>query len=86
MPLPPSPCAMGTVNTITEDLLIEGMSCRHCVDAVHGALAGVEGVTVQEVAIGRARVTYPTRSVTHDRLERAVEEAGFRVAGSRQIS
>lgn len=77
---------MSTVNTITEDLKITGMTCRHCVDAVQGALANVEGVTVEEVGIGHARVNYPSRAVTTDQLKRAVEEAGYEVRSADQVT
>jgi copper chaperone len=76
---------MNTVNTTTQDLRIEGMSCRHCVDAVSGALAGVDHVTVHEVGIGHARVSFPTRKVTRDQLEDAVDEAGFTVQAVTEV-
>ncbi len=72
--------------TITQDLHIEGMSCQHCVDAVEGALAGLDGVTVQEVGIGRARVAYAGHDVTTGDLEAAVEEAGYSVRSTDRVS
>lgn len=76
---------MATVNTTIEDLTIQGMSCRHCVDAVQGALARLEDVTVEEVSIGRARVSYPTRKITTDDLRAAVEDAGFTLQSSSTV-
>lgn len=78
---------MSTVNTIREDLKIEGMTCRHCVDSVQGALGRIDGVTVEEVGIGHARVEYPSRAVTHDQFERALDEAGgYKIQSTQQIS
>jgi copper chaperone len=78
---------MSTVNTIREDLQIQGMTCRHCVDSVQGALARVDGVTVEEVGIGHARIIYPARAVTQDQIERALDEAGgYTLQGTQQVS
>jgi copper chaperone len=62
---------------------IGGMSCGHCVRAVEQALAGVEGVTVREVAVGRATVEYDPAVTAPERIEGAIEEEGYqaRVAG-----
>lgn len=76
---------MNTVNTTIQDLRIEGMSCRHCVNAVSGALGSMDNVIVEEVGIGHARVSYPTRMVTTDRLRDAVEEAGFKVQSVTEV-
>jgi copper chaperone CopZ len=37
---------------------IDGMSCGHCVSRVQKALSRLEGVHVDQVEIGSARVTY----------------------------
>ena len=58
-------------------LNIEGMSCGHCVRAVNEALANVPGVTVEEVAIGSARVRVDESQATTDDVERAVSAAGY---------
>jgi copper chaperone CopZ len=76
---------MATVNTTRDDLKIEGMTCRHCVDAVKGHLAALDDVIVEEVGIGHARVAYTTHRVTRDVLERAVEEAGFSVQSVSEV-
>ena len=74
------------MSTVTSDLHIEGMSCRHCVDAVQGALEAVPGTAVQEVAIGRARVTYEQNAVSPDDLREAVEDAGYTLQSSEQVA
>ena len=60
------------------DLVISGMSCSHCLNAVNRALGALVGVEVKSVRIGRAelKVTDPAAA---DRAKAAVEEAGYRV-------
>ncbi len=74
------------MSTITSDLHIEGMTCRHCIDAVQGALAQVEGLEVDEVGIGRARVRYDGHEVSADDLTAAVEEAGYRMQSTDRVA
>jgi len=58
-------------------LKIAGMSCGHCVRAVTGALEQMPGVSIGEVAVGRASGGYdPTRTSPGD-LVKAIEAAGF---------
>ena len=66
--------------TRTETLTITGMSCGHCVGAVRTALESVEGVDVESVRVGEARVRYEDESVHPSALARAVEEEGFAVS------
>jgi copper chaperone len=66
----------------TRSIVVSGMSCEHCANAVRaevGALAGVTGVEV-DVAAGQVRVTgepLPGDAV----LREAIEEAGYEFAG-----
>ncbi len=65
-------------------LQINGMSCGHCVGQVRNALARIEGVRVQHVTIGEARVSYDADAVTVDDLVQAIERAGYEAsAGGR---
>jgi copper chaperone len=59
------------------DLEIEGMSCNHCVAAVTEALAELPGVTVDNVRIGEAQVSYHPEQVSPDQIVLAVEDAGY---------
>lgn len=74
------------MSTITSDLHIEGMTCRHCVDAVEGALAQIPGLQVEEVGIGRARVRYEGHDVSSDAITEAIEEAGYSVQSIEQVA
>ena len=56
---------------------VSGMSCGHCVHAVKEALAGVDGVTVEAVSIGKATVSFDEGRVQVGALIDAVSEAGY---------
>lgn len=63
-----------------ETLRIEGMSCGHCIKAVHGALDDLDGVDVHDVEIGSATISYDPDAVPHHRIVAAIEEEGYTVA------
>jgi len=58
-------------------LEIEGMSCEHCVAAVTEALDELPGVSVDEVRLGEARVSYDPTQVSPEQIALAVEDAGY---------
>ena len=58
-------------------LTIDGMHCEHCVDRVEEALTGVDGVTVRDVAIGTAEVSYDASEVTDEQLAAVLDDAGY---------
>ena len=60
-------------------LQIEGMSCGHCVGQVRKALVRVEGLSVCEVTVGQARVTYDPNVTELNDVVEAVKEAGYEV-------
>jgi copper ion binding protein len=59
------------------ELEIEGMSCNHCVAAVAEALGELPGVSVDNVRIGEAQVSYHPDRVSPDQIVLAVEDAGY---------
>ena len=63
-------------------LHIEGMSCGHCLNAVNRALAGLPGVQLDSVRIGRAELRYDESLTTPSRIEAAVTDAGYRASGT----
>ena len=62
-----------------DTILIEGMSCNHCVASVTRALEEKKGVKVESVEIGKAVVDYDQQAVTRESLVEAIEEIGFDV-------
>jgi len=62
----------------TDKLKIEGMSCLHCVMAVKKELSKLN-ISVKDVQIGSADIEYDETKVTRNDIEKAVEEAGYKV-------
>jgi len=60
-----------------QQLTIEGMSCRHCVMHVKKALSSLSDVQVDDVQIGRAKITVDETKVPREALSAAVEKAGY---------
>ncbi|WP_053954823.1 heavy-metal-associated domain-containing protein [Inediibacterium massiliense] len=67
-------------------MMIEGMSCMHCVNHVKNALEEIQGV--QEVVVdlqGKNAVIQLSEEVTDEVLKNAVEEAGYEVVEIKSI-
>ncbi|MGH7515569.1 MAG: heavy-metal-associated domain-containing protein [Gemmatimonadales bacterium] len=63
-------------------LHIDGMSCGHCLNAVNRALAGLPGVEIESVQIGRAELRYDEQAVDPSQVEAAVADAGYRATAA----
>ncbi|MGB2867918.1 MAG: cation transporter [Bacteroidota bacterium] len=63
----------------TQELIIEGMSCGHCVMSVKRELGKLQDVKVEDVQIGKAKVQVDESKVTPKALSHAIEEAGYRL-------
>lgn len=65
-------------------LAITGMSCGHCVASVRRALGRLEGVEVQDVRVGSARVAYNPARTRADAIAEVVRDEGYeaQVAGA----
>jgi len=63
----------------SHELTILGMSCGHCVMHVKQALDSVDGLEVEDVQIGKARVWYDDLNVVKV-LSEKIEEAGYKIA------
>ena len=62
-------------NTIR--IAIDGMHCEACVRRVTNALAGVEGVKVDSVQVGAAKVTFDPAVTAPEQVAAAVDRIGF---------
>ena len=62
----------------TQEILIDGMSCNHCVMAVKKELSKIplESFNVQ---IGSAIVNYDESKVKTEDIEKAIKEAGYTI-------
>ena len=73
----------------TTDYAVTGMTCGHCVGAVTAelsALDGVTDVTVDLVAGGTSTVHVTgDGDVTREQVAAAVDEAGYALAGPRDL-
>ena len=58
-------------------LPIGGMSCTHCVRAVHAALADLDGAEVERVDVGSAVVRYDPARTSPAAIAEAVRDAGY---------
>ena len=66
----------------TQQLIIDGMSCGHCVMSVKKELLKVDGLKVENVEIGKAVVQYDESKVNRNTLEKAITEAGYRLVSA----
>jgi copper chaperone CopZ len=62
---------------MTIELVIEGMSCEHCVGRVEKALAAVDGVTGVAVRLDPASATVDGRDMSLEALVEAVDRVGY---------
>ncbi len=63
----------------TETIKIQGMSCGHCVMSVREALEETEGVEIEDIEIGSARISYDTEKTSREQIEEVIEDAGYKV-------
>ena len=67
----------------TATLSISGMTCGGCVRSVSSVLNALDGVAKADVSLDKqcAVVDYDAAKLSVAQLKRAVEEAGYEVAG-----
>ena len=58
-------------------LHITGMTCGHCLQAVHSALASLPGVRLESLRIGRAEVSYDEQVSDPAAIEKMIADAGY---------
>ncbi len=62
----------------TKTIGIDGMSCvNSCARRVSKELEKVEGLQIEDVALGSARLRYDPNETSEDDIAQAVEDAGF---------
>jgi copper chaperone len=66
-------------------LLVEGMSCGHCKNAVEKAVGALSGVGFAEVNLAEKTlaVIFETSQITLDKIKEIVEEEGYTVIGKK---
>ena len=63
----------------TQEFIIEGMSCGHCVMAVRKELSRLPDIKINDVQIGKAKVEFDESKTQENLIINAIEEAGFKV-------
>jgi len=73
--------SQGPPNLQHASIAIEGMDCAACATAIENKLKAVPGVREAKVSFeqGTAEVDYETGAASVEQLEKAVQEAGYRV-------
>ena len=73
--------SQGPPNLEHASITIEGMDCAACATAIENKLKAVPGVREAKVSFeqGTAEVDYETGAASVEQLEKAVQEAGYRV-------
>ena len=62
----------------TTTLLVDGMTCDHCVSSIRSAVGGVDGVTDVAVDLACGQVTVTADGAPDEAaLRAAVEDAGY---------
>ncbi|MDX2377575.1 heavy-metal-associated domain-containing protein [Microbacterium sp. LRZ72] len=78
------PDTQPAASTFAEEVLVDGMTCSHCVMSVTEeitAIDGVDSVSVDLNAGGTSRVTiHGSAPIDAARVRAAVEEAGYTIA------
>ncbi|HSH36953.1 copper ion binding protein [Schnuerera sp.] len=60
-------------------MLVEGMSCNHCIMAVTNALKELDGVSNVDVDLENKKIEVLGDNLLEENLKEAVEEAGYDV-------
>lgn len=67
-------------------ILIEGMSCGHCVNHVKEALMELEGVSGVNVTLDdKTAILEASKDINDEAIKFAIDDAGYEVAGIEEI-
>jgi copper chaperone len=66
-------------------LLVEGMSCGHCKNAVEKAVGALPGIRLAEVDLAEKTlaVEFDASKITLDKIKEIVDEEGYTVIGKK---
>ncbi len=66
--------------TVKKEILVEGMSCGHCVKRIENALKGLEEVESVLVSLEDKKAEIVLKEqVSDDKLKEVIEDAGYDV-------
>ncbi|ERK32427.1 MULTISPECIES: heavy-metal-associated domain-containing protein [Clostridium] len=67
-------------------ILVEGMSCGHCVNHVKEALMELEGVSSVNVTLDdKTAVLEASKDINDEDIKFAIDDAGYEVAGIEEL-
>ncbi|HZJ99459.1 MAG TPA: cation transporter [Tissierellaceae bacterium] len=64
---------------MSKTILVEGMSCEHCVKAIKAALSELTEVNSVEVDLSLKKVVVEGEDLVEEKLREAIDEAGYEV-------
>jgi len=71
---------------VKKKILVEGMSCGHCVNHVKEALMELEGVISVNVALDdKTAILEAGKDINDEAIKFAIDDAGYEVAGIEEI-
>lgn len=69
-----------------KSIIVEGMSCGHCVNHVKNALEDINGVTDVNVDLNsKTAVIYASSEVKDGDIKFAIEDAGYEVVSIQEV-
>lgn len=69
-----------------KEILIEGMSCGHCVNHVKKTLSELTGISHVEVTLDDKRAIIETDMTVQDEtIKNAIDDAGYQVVGIKEL-
>lgn len=60
-------------------ILIEGMSCMHCVMRVKKSIEALTGIKSLNVEVGKAELRYDESHISRPDIEAAIIKAGYKI-------
>jgi copper chaperone CopZ len=63
----------------TLDLKINGMGSAHCVGVVKSIVDKQDGAAIEDIEIGKAKVTYDPGKVSPETIVQEIEKMGYKV-------
>lgn len=67
------------------EIVLEGMSCGHCVAAARDALESVDGVSVEKIEVGRALITTDDFDEREARIQTVLTAEGYPLVSAKAL-
>lgn len=64
---------------MTETLIVQGMSCNHCVNSIEKSVGNLKGISSVKVNLnsGEVAVDFDNAITTLDQIKETIEEQGY---------